>query len=51
MKFEMFLKCEYHNDYINGQILCNYSRNINSIAAYTDEKSGVVFVAGGHLEK
>ncbi len=46
MKLESCLKCEFHADYIKGQILCKYSSNINSMATYAEEKSAAVFVIG-----
>lgn len=51
MKLENCLQCKYHNDYINGQILCNYSSNINSMATYADEKTVVVYVIGCPKDK
>jgi hypothetical protein len=46
MKLENCLKCNYHKDYINGQILCKFSNNSNSVATYTEEKTSEVFVVG-----
>ncbi len=51
MKLDNCLNCEFHNDYLNGQILCKFSSNINSVATYTDEKTSVVFVVGCPKEK
>lgn len=51
MKIDDCKRCEYHNEYINGQLLCNYSNNINSMATYEDEKTGVIFVIGCPKDK
>jgi hypothetical protein len=34
-----------------GQVLCNFSSNINSVVTYTDEKTGTVFVVGCPKDK
>ncbi len=46
MKLEKCLKCEFHTEYINGQILCKFSSNINSVATYKDEKKDEVYIVG-----
>ena len=46
MKLDNCTKCEFHNDYIKGQILCTYHRNVSSMATYEDKKSGTIYVIG-----
>lgn len=46
MKLDSCKICEYHNAYVNGQILCKYSNGINSMATYEDKNAAVIFVIG-----
>jgi hypothetical protein len=51
MKLDNCIECIYHNNYINGQVLCNFSNILNSIATYTDEKKAEIIVIGCPIDK
>jgi hypothetical protein len=41
MKLEQCLKCEFHKNYKNGQVLCNYKNIMVSMATYANDKNSI----------
>jgi hypothetical protein len=51
MKLDKCLECLFHNNYKNGQVLCNFNNIIVSMVTYSDEKTAIVYVIGCPLDK